>query len=142
MSAVLLPASRRQRTPSPSSRATRSVPGAGSRLLPRARAATRPSGRGTSPFPTAARKASSPSDRSISPLHRRSCAECLTVHTEQDRRSADGGGRRKVSSMKTMTCKQLGGPCDLALEGATADDVIKAQDRHLKQAVAAGDATH
>jgi len=41
-----------------------------------------------------------------------------------------------------MTCKQLGGPCDLALEGATADDVIKAQDRHLKDAVAAGDATH
>ena len=41
-----------------------------------------------------------------------------------------------------MTCKQLGGPCDLALEGATADDVIKAQDRHLKYAVGAGDATH
>jgi len=41
-----------------------------------------------------------------------------------------------------MTCRQLGGPCDLALEGATADDVIKAQDRHLKDAVGAGDATH
>jgi hypothetical protein len=44
--------------------------------------------------------------------------------------------------MKTMTCKQLGGPCEFALQGATADDVIKAQDRHLKEAVAAGDATH
>lgn len=44
--------------------------------------------------------------------------------------------------MKSMTCKQLGGPCDLALEGNTADEVIKAQDRHLKDAVAAGDATH
>jgi len=44
--------------------------------------------------------------------------------------------------MKTMTCTQLGGPCDLAHQGATADDVINAQDRHLKQAVAAGDATH
>jgi hypothetical protein len=44
--------------------------------------------------------------------------------------------------MKTMTCKQLGGPCDLVLEGATADEVIKAQDRHLKDAVAAGDDTH
>ena len=35
--------------------------------------------------------------------------------------------------MKTMTCKQLGGPCDFAHEGATADEVIKAQDRHLKE---------
>lgn len=44
--------------------------------------------------------------------------------------------------MRTMTCKQLGGPCDLALSGATADEVIKAQDQHLKDAVAAGDAAH
>ena len=44
--------------------------------------------------------------------------------------------------MKTMTCKQLGGPCDFVLQGATADEVIKAQDRHLKEVVAAGDATH
>lgn len=44
--------------------------------------------------------------------------------------------------MKTMTCRQLGGPCDVAHQGATADDVIKAQDRHLKDAVAAGDSTH
>ena len=44
--------------------------------------------------------------------------------------------------MKAMTCKQLGGPCDLVLEGATADEIIKAQDQHLKDAVAAGDATH
>ena len=44
--------------------------------------------------------------------------------------------------MKTMTCKTLGGPCDLALQGETADDVIKAQDRHVKEAVASGDETH
>ena len=44
--------------------------------------------------------------------------------------------------MKTMTCRQLGGPCDLQLRGDTADEVIKAQDRHLKEAVAAGDTTH
>jgi hypothetical protein len=44
--------------------------------------------------------------------------------------------------MKTMTCKQLGGPCDLGHHGQTADEVIKAQDRHLKDVVAAGDATH
>ena len=44
--------------------------------------------------------------------------------------------------MKTMTCKQLGGPCDHQLQGETADVVIKAQDRHLKEAVAGGDETH
>jgi hypothetical protein len=44
--------------------------------------------------------------------------------------------------MKTMTCRQLGGPCDLELGGETADDIIKAQDRHLREAVRAGDATH
>ncbi len=44
--------------------------------------------------------------------------------------------------MKTMTCAQLGGPCDLAHSGAIADDVIQAQDRHLKDAVAAGDTAH
>ncbi len=44
--------------------------------------------------------------------------------------------------MKTMTCRQLGGACDLELSGETADDVINAQDRHLKDAVAAGDTTH
>lgn len=28
--------------------------------------------------------------------------------------------------MKTVTCKQLGGPCDLGHRGETADDVKKA----------------
>jgi hypothetical protein len=44
--------------------------------------------------------------------------------------------------MKTMTCRQLGGPCDVAHHGESADDVIKVQDKHLKEAVAAGDAAH
>jgi hypothetical protein len=44
--------------------------------------------------------------------------------------------------MKTMTCKQLGGPCDSPLQGNTADEVIKAQDSHLKEMVAGGDQTH
>jgi len=44
--------------------------------------------------------------------------------------------------VKTMTCEQLGGPCDLALKGNTADEVIKAQDSHLKHMVAGGDAAH
>jgi hypothetical protein len=44
--------------------------------------------------------------------------------------------------MKTMTCTQLGGPCDFAHHGGSANDVIKAQDAHLKQMVATGDTTH
>ncbi len=44
--------------------------------------------------------------------------------------------------MKTMTCKQLGGPCDVGLQGATADEVIKLQDKHLKEMVSGGDDTH
>ena len=44
--------------------------------------------------------------------------------------------------MKTMTCRDLGGPCDLAHSGDDANDVINAQDRHLKEAEKAGDATH
>lgn len=44
--------------------------------------------------------------------------------------------------MKTMTCSQLGGPCDFAHHGDSANDVIKAQDKHLKDAVADGDSAH
>jgi hypothetical protein len=44
--------------------------------------------------------------------------------------------------MKTMTCKALGGPCDLPLHGNTADEIIKAQDAHLKELVANGDESH
>jgi Protein of unknown function (DUF1059) len=44
--------------------------------------------------------------------------------------------------MKTMTCRQLGGPCDFQLSGNTADEVIKAQDRHLRDAVSRGDDRH
>ena len=44
--------------------------------------------------------------------------------------------------MKTMTCRQLGGPCDLEHHGESADDVINAQDQHLKDAVKDGDTAH
>jgi hypothetical protein len=36
----------------------------------------------------------------------------------------------------------MGGPCDLAFHGANADEVINAQDAHLKQIVATGDEAH
>ena len=41
-----------------------------------------------------------------------------------------------------MTCQQLGGPCELAHQGNSADEVIKMQDKHLKEAVAGGDEAH
>jgi predicted small metal-binding protein len=41
-----------------------------------------------------------------------------------------------------MTCSQLGGPCEFPHHGNSANDVIKAQDRHLKDMVAKGDETH
>ncbi len=44
--------------------------------------------------------------------------------------------------MKTMTCRQLGGPCDFSLRGNTADEVIKAEDSHLREMVASGDTAH
>lgn len=44
--------------------------------------------------------------------------------------------------MKSMSCQQLGGPCELQHRGRSADDVIKAQDRHLKEAEEGGDAAH
>jgi len=44
--------------------------------------------------------------------------------------------------MKTMTCRQLGGPCDVVHSGHDANQVIQAQDRHLREAVAAGDTEH
>ena len=44
--------------------------------------------------------------------------------------------------MKRMTCRELGGPCDLAHEGDDHNEVIKAQDAHLKEAVAAGRTDH
>lgn len=44
--------------------------------------------------------------------------------------------------MKTMTCRDLGGACDLELRGETADDVIKLQDKHLEEVVAGGDTAH
>ncbi len=44
--------------------------------------------------------------------------------------------------MKTMTCRQLGGPCDHSHQGETADDIINAQDQHLRAVVADGDNAH
>ena len=44
--------------------------------------------------------------------------------------------------MRTMTCRQLGGPCDSRHTVETADEAIKAQDAHLRAACAGGDTSH
>ena len=44
--------------------------------------------------------------------------------------------------MKSMTCRQLGGPCELEHHGNDANEIIHAQDRHLKETVAAGSTDH
>lgn len=44
--------------------------------------------------------------------------------------------------MKSMTCKQLRGVCDLAHHGDDANEIIKAQDQQLREAVAAGNTDH
>ena len=49
---------------------------------------------------------------------------------------------KEMRLMKTMTCRQMGGPCDAPFHGNTADEVIKAQDKHLKVMVASGDEKH
>jgi uncharacterized protein YndB with AHSA1/START domain len=67
---------------------------------------------------------------------------CAAPATGGRRVAANDDLRRKARPMKTMTCKQLGGPCDLPHHGNTANEVIKAQDRHLKAIVAEGDDTH
>jgi len=57
--------------------------------------------------------------------------------------SADAEPRIDGSdSVKTMNCRQLGGPCDHEHQGEDANHVIKAQDQHLREAVAAGQFDH
>ena len=41
-----------------------------------------------------------------------------------------------------MTCRQLGGPCELEHQGSDANEIIHRQDQHLKDAVAGGDTDH
>jgi hypothetical protein len=51
-------------------------------------------------------------------------------------------GGEEPANVKTMTCRQLGGPCDAEHRGTKADEVIKAQDKHLEEMVANGDEAH
>ena len=52
------------------------------------------------------------------------------------------GNLDESTRTKTMSCSQLGGPCGLAHHGTDANEIIKAQDRHLREAVANGETDH
>ena len=44
--------------------------------------------------------------------------------------------------MKSMTCKQLYGPCDARIRGATADEMMENSQKHAMEMVAKGDTLH
>ena len=44
--------------------------------------------------------------------------------------------------MKTMTCKQLHGPCDTLIKGATAEEMMQNSQKHAMEMVASGDKVH
>ena len=44
--------------------------------------------------------------------------------------------------MKTMTCKQLYGPCDAFIHGATAEEMIENSQKHAMEMVTKGDKVH
>ncbi len=44
--------------------------------------------------------------------------------------------------MKTMTCKQLYGPCDALIHGETAEKMMANSQKHAMEMVAKGDMLH
>ena len=44
--------------------------------------------------------------------------------------------------MKTMTCRQMGGPCDAQLHGMTAEEMMSSGAAHVKMMAEKGDEGH
>lgn len=44
--------------------------------------------------------------------------------------------------MKTMTCKQMGGPCDTAFQAETADEIMDKGGAHVIETAEQGDEEH
>ena len=44
--------------------------------------------------------------------------------------------------MKTMTCKQLYGPCDVLIHGESAEEMMEKSQKHAMEMVANGDKVH
>lgn len=49
---------------------------------------------------------------------------------------------KEEKNMKTMTCKQLYGPCDALIHGETADEMMENSQKHAMDMVAHGDKVH
>lgn len=44
--------------------------------------------------------------------------------------------------MKTLTCKQMGGPCDAKIQGNTPDEIMHKGGEHVNEMAAQGDQAH
>ena len=44
--------------------------------------------------------------------------------------------------MKTMTCKQLYGPCNALIHGATSEEMMENSQKHAMEMVVSGDKVH
>lgn len=44
--------------------------------------------------------------------------------------------------MKTMTCRQMGGPCDHPNHGSTVDEMMADGAKHIQEEAAKGDEAH
>lgn len=44
--------------------------------------------------------------------------------------------------MKTMTCKQLYGPCDVLITGASSQEMMENSKKHAMEMIAKGDKVH
>mgnify|MGYP001604340015 CR=1 FL=1 len=44
--------------------------------------------------------------------------------------------------MKTMTCRQMGGPCDFQVHGSTPDEIMSNGSMHLTEMANSGDEEH
>ena len=44
--------------------------------------------------------------------------------------------------MKTMTCKQLHGPCDALIHGETSEEMMENSQKHAMELISKGDVLH
>ena len=44
--------------------------------------------------------------------------------------------------MKTMTCRQMAGPCDAEITGSTPEEMMQNGEKHIRELAEAGDEGH
>jgi hypothetical protein len=50
--------------------------------------------------------------------------------------------KKKAAEMKTMTCRQMGGACDLQFHGSTFDQMAEQSQKHGMEMMLKGDPAH